>query len=82
LKFSLVSFLAFLILAVSLSLAISVLVRTELLDILAHVIGEYVQGLVHSQVRVETISEEHHQELARLLKQGVLGLYFAHEEIT
>lgn len=72
-KFSLVSFLAFLILSVGLSLGISGLIKREVLDILAHVTGEYVQGLVHSQVRVETISEKHHDELSRLFQQGVLG---------
>ncbi|MCL4440558.1 MAG: HD domain-containing protein [Firmicutes bacterium] len=72
-KFSLVSFLMFLVLAVGLSLGVSGLIKSQVLNILAHVTGEYVQGLIHSQVRVETISEEHHDELARLFQQGVLG---------
>ncbi|MHB1128401.1 MAG: HD-GYP domain-containing protein [Bacillota bacterium] len=72
-KFSVVSFLVFFGLTVGLSLAVSGFLTREILNILAHLTGEYVQGMVHNQVKVEKISESHYDDYARILKQGMLG---------
>lgn len=72
-KFSLVSFLVIFLLATGISLGVSSLIKGQVLGILAQVTAEYVQGLLHNQVNVETVSEKHHTELSRLFQQGILG---------
>ncbi len=72
-RFSMVSLLVIFLLGVSISLGVSALIRGQVFNILAQVTAEYVQGLLHNQVKIDTISESHHTEISSLLRQGILG---------
>ena len=72
-RFSIASFITFFLLAVALSLVMSGFIKARVLDILARITGQYVQALLHSQVRAEATPEEHYAEMAWLFKQGALG---------
>lgn len=71
-KYFIVSFIAFTILAVLMSLSVYLIIKNHITSFIGNTTAEYVQGLLHNQLKMDDISHENDSHLTKLLQEGAL----------